>query len=140
MASTVTSWWVQTSRRMARTLRVRGRQRASVSVSVVLGVALLFGTTSVALSRAGETPRLSNAAALDVATPALHSIAHRSTAGASFTRRWLAPLDLAHPGHPVSLHDRVVAATDRVPSRTSASCSGVAARGYDATAPPGSLS
>ena len=140
MASTLASWWVQTSRRMTRALRVPDRQRVSARVSVVLGVVLLFGTTSAAFSHPGETPRLSHGAALVVATPALHSIAHRSTADASFARRWVAPLDLAHPASPVSLHARVVDTTDRVASRSGASYSGVAARGYDATAPPGSMS
>jgi len=140
MASTLTGWWVERSRQLTRTLRVRGRQRVSAGVSLIVGLALLFGPASLARSRAGETPRLSSDAALVVATPALHSIAHRSTVDASFTRRWLAPLDLAHPAHPVAFHARVLDAADRVPSRNGAACSGVAARGYDATAPPGSLS
>lgn len=140
MASTLTNWCMQASRRMTRALRVRGRHSVSTGVSVVLGFAFLCGTTSVARSRAGETPRLSNESQLVLATPALHSIAHRSTTDASFARRWLAPLDLAHPANPVSLYTLAVEAIDRVPSHNGAPHSGVAARGYDATAPPGSLS
>jgi hypothetical protein len=140
MASTLTSWWVQASRGMTRAMCVRRRQRGSASVSAFLAFALLVGPASVARSRAASAPRVSNDAGPVIATPVLHSIAHRSTADASLPRRWLAPLDLAHPARPLSLHARVLDGTDRASSRDGDSSSGIAARGYDATAPPGSMS
>lgn len=139
MPSSLTTWWMKVSRLTTRALGVRGRLRGSASVSLVLGATLLFGGTSIARSDAGGLPRLSDAV-LGVATPALHSTAHRTLADASFPRRWLAPLDLAHPARAVSLHALRFDASDRAASVADASYSGITARGYDATAPPDFMS
>jgi hypothetical protein len=123
-----------------RSLRVAVARPGSPLVGVALGLALLFGWTSICRTTAGDERTVSSADVAVFAAATGHATLHHSSSDRFLERRAPAPADLASDigADAASWRDgrtHGIAITSLRSPRV-----GVDARGYDATAPPSRLS